>query len=90
MAHFVGKSNWLDSDRLFRPEAMTLTPHDGWPSYTLPVQGVQYLGDTYEVTLENGGAVWMLHSERRVSPDETLTVYIDPEQIIVCEKEKQS
>ena len=86
VAHFVGKSNWLDATRLFRPEAMTVDPAPGCTEYKLPVQSVQYLGDCYEVQLTyQPDVTWMLHCGRKAAVGETLSVYIDPKQIITVE-----
>ena len=87
VAHFVGKSNWLDGSRLFRPEAMTVEPAPGAMEYGLKVQSVQYLGDSYEVLLEyEHNVTWMLHCSRKATPGETLSVYIDPKQVITLKK----
>ena len=87
VAHFVGKSNWLSSTQLFRPEAAVLEPREGYEKYDTVVRGVQYLGDTYETTLSWKGENWILRSDRKANPQETLSVYIDPNQIIFCKKE---
>ena len=87
VARFVGKSNWLDDAEFFRPEAMTLEAREGYRHYELPVESIQYLGDTYELTLGYQGKTWMLHCSRRTAPGEKLSVYINPEQIISCGKE---
>lgn len=88
VAHFVGKSNWLSETELFRPEAMTLTPTDGYTQYDLPVAAVQYLGDAYEVLLNYQNVSWMLHSGQKPASGEIVSVYIDPQKIIHCEKEQ--
>ena len=87
VARFVGKSNWLSDTQLFRPEAISLEPQEGSQRYDLPVQGVQYLGDTYEITLTAPRGNWMFHCNRKAIPVETLSVYIDPTQIISVKKE---
>lgn len=88
LAHFVGKSNWLDGTHLFRPEAMTTEPAPGRTEYRLPVRSVQYLGDCYEVLLAyKKDLTWMLHCGKKAEPGETLAVYLDPKQIITVEKE---
>ena len=87
VARFVGKSNWISDTQLFRPEAMSLEPREGDQRYNLPVQGVQYLGDTYEITLAAPNGNWMFHCDRKAIPGETLSVYIDPNQIISVKKE---
>lgn len=88
VARFVGKSNWLDGTHLFRPEALTTEAVPGYTSFSLPVQSVQYLGDAYEVLLAyRDGVSWMLRCQEKVSPGETLTVYLDPDRIIEVPKE---
>lgn len=87
VARFVGKSNWLSETELFRPEAMTLAPTDGYTRYDLPVAAVQYLGDTYEILLNYQNVSWMLHSGEKPAAGEQVSVYIDPQKIIHCEKE---
>ena len=87
VARFVGKSNWISDTQLFRPEAMSLEPREGDQRYNLPVQGVQYLGDTYEITLAAPHGNWMFHCDRKAIPGETLSVYIDPNQIISVKRE---
>ena len=88
VAHFVGKSNWLDGTHLFRPEVISLEEWPGFSAFQLPVQSVQYLGDTYEVMLTyQKDVTWMLHCSRKAAVGETLTVYIDPTKIIEVAKE---
>ncbi len=82
VARFVGKSNWLSERELFRPEVAAMTPMDGALRYDLPVQNVQYLGDTYELTLPCDGETWTLHSGQKVVPGQKLSIYIDPKNVI--------
>ena len=89
VARFVGKSNWINDRQLFRPEAVTLIPHESFPQYDLTVVGVQYLGDSYEIMLNYQGVTWMLHNSRKVTVGETLSIYIDPNQIVTCTKENK-
>ena len=86
VARFVGKSNWLSETELFRPEAASQIPAAGALRCELPVRSVQYLGDSYEVTAPYHDTAWTLRCGQRVKPGETLSVYIDPSQIITFEK----
>ena len=86
VVRFIGKSNWLDEERLFRPEAATCTEKPGFLHYILPVRSVQYLGDTYEIQVEHQDKNWTLHSEQAASVGKDLSVYIDPGKIILCTK----
>ena len=87
VARFVGKSNWLNDRQLFRPEAVTTVPGEGLVSYQLPVFGIQYLGDGYEITLQYQDVIWMFHHSRKAAVGEIVSIYIDPSQIVTCKKE---
>ena len=88
VARFVGKSNWLSETDMFRPEVAAQTPVKGALHFELPVQSVQYLGSTYEVTVLYQSVIWTLHSGKKVKPGEVLSVYIDPDQVITFQKKE--
>lgn len=88
VARFVGKSNWLSETEMFRPEAASSVLKEGALCYELPVQSVQYLGSTYEITASYRNKIWTLHSEQKAKPGEMLTVYIDPSKIITFQKKR--
>ena len=88
VARFVGKSNWLSDTEMFRPEAAALTPFKGALHFELPVQNVQYLGSTYELTLSYRAAAWTIRSGQKAKPGERLSVYIDPNQVITFQKKE--
>ncbi len=82
VARFVGKSNWLNETEMFRPEAVADAPVDGLQCFRLPVRSVQYLGNSYEITVLYETAIWTLYSREKVSPGEIMSVYIDTKQIV--------
>jgi len=88
VARFVGKSNWLSETEMFRPEAATQTPVKGALHFELPVQSVQYLGSTYEVTVPYQSVIWTINSGQKVKPGEVLPIYIDPDQVITFQKKE--
>ena len=88
VARFVGKSNWLSETEMFRPEAASQIPVNSALHYELPVLNVQYLGSTYEITVQYHDVTWTLHSGRKVKPGETLSVYINPDQVITFQKKE--
>ena len=88
VARFVGKSNWLNEGEMFRPEAASLSPKAGALHFELPVQGMQYLGNTYEVTVPYHDVTWTLNSGRKAKPGEMLSIYIDPNQVITFQKKE--
>ena len=87
-ARFIGKSNWLSDTEMFRPEAAVQTPVDSALHFELPVQSVQYLGSSYEITVSYQDVIWTLHSRQRAKPGEMLSVYIDPNQVITFQKKE--
>ena len=88
VARFVGKSNWLSEGEMFRPEAAVQTAVKGALHFELPVQSVQYLGSTYEITVPYQDGTWTLHNGQKVTPGEVLSVYIDPDQVITFQKKE--
>ena len=88
VARFVGKSNWLSETEMFRPEAASLAPIPGALHYELPVQEVQYLGNTYELTVRYQNGTWTLFSGRKAKPGERLSVYIDSTRIVTFQKKE--
>ena len=88
VARFVGKSNWLNDTEMFHPEAAVQTPMQGALHFELPVQSVQYLGNTYEITVPYQAVTWTLHSGRRVKPGEMLSFYVDSNQVIHFQKKE--
>ena len=88
VARFVGQSNWLSENELFRPEAAGQTPVPGALHFRLPVQSVQYLGSCYEITVSYEGGTWTLRGGNKIKPGELLSVYIDPKQIITFSRKE--
>lgn len=90
VARFVGKSNWLSETELFRPEAASLDGKPGFRRFELPVVGEEYLGERCNVQLQYQNSIWTVHTRRKAAVGECLPVYIDPKQIIVCNKKEKS
>ena len=79
-ARFVGKSNWMDENTMFRPEDIVLdakAPN----SIRMTVQSVQFLGSSYELRLDGGGHTWFYTSATRAKTGDVLPVYIDREKL---------
>lgn len=88
VARFIGKSNWLNEAEMFRPEAAVQAPVNGALHFELPVQSVQYLGSSYEITVSYQNVIWTLHSSQKAKSGEMLSVYIDPNQVITFQKKE--
>ena len=81
VARFVGRSNWLGEKKMFRPEALLLAQDDGAEEYQAKIKSVQFVGDGYDLCLENGGRTWLVRSPQRVA-QEVISVFIKTESII--------
>ena len=88
VARFVGRSNWLNDGEMFRPEAVSQTATATGIQYTLPVKMAQYLGSSYEITLQYHDVTWTIHSSQKLKPGEQMTIYIDPKQLITFQRKE--
>ena len=85
-ARFIGKSNWLDQDTMFRPETASLEKKDGYKEYLAVVDGVQFLGENYQLYLDAGGKQWIMESACRYDIGSDVSVYINEDQILTFQK----
>lgn len=81
-AKFIGKSNWLDQNAMFRPETASLEKKDGYKEYRTVVDGVQFLGENYQLYLDAGGKQWIMESPCRYDIGSDVSVYINEDQIV--------
>lgn len=85
VARFVGSSNWLDQNHLFRPEQAQTVPAEQAEKYDADVTAVQFLGSSYQLQLNHNGQNWTYISPRRVSVGEKLSLYLPRSAIVaVC------
>ncbi len=82
VARFVGKSNWISSVEMFRPEAAEIAAFPGALCFNLITQNVQYLGSSYEITAPYNDVNWTLLSQKKVNSGQKLTIYINKKNII--------
>ena len=85
VAKFIGKSNWIDDSAMFRPEAAVLKQvgnAENHEVFRATVQSVQFMGNCYELCLDERGNRWILMSPDRHDVNETLPVYIDRSNIL--------
>ena len=88
VARFVGRSNWLNGCEMFRPEAASQAMSATGIHYTLPVKMSQYLGSSYELTLQYHDVTWTIYSSQKHKPGEQMSIYIDPKQIITFQRKE--
>ncbi len=82
VARFVGTSNWIDENRMFRPEKGSLTEINNGKKTDVQVLSSQYLGNRYQIRARYKNEIWTLLSQDRISTGITIPVYIDQSQII--------
>jgi len=75
VARFVGRSNWIGSHQMFRPESLSLVPVEGAKEYKLPIASVQFMGNGYELSLKQGSNHWHAISMERPQSKE-VSVYL--------------
>lgn len=81
VAKFVGRSNWLDHNKMFRPESLSMKERVGAKAYQMKVNSMQFVGNGYELTLGDGQNQW--HAMTTVKPaDMDVTVYVNDQDIL--------
>lgn len=81
-AKFIGKSNWLEKNEMFRPETASLVKKEGCKEYHTIVDGVQFMGENYQLYLNAGGKQWMIESPCRYDIGASVSVYINEDNIV--------
>lgn len=82
IAHFIGSSNWIDKNHLFRPEKAHTTPRDGCRPFTARVDAVRFLGHCYELSLTHGNEKWIYWSPRPITQNTLMSLYVSDKDII--------
>ena len=86
VARFVGRSNWIGEDRMFRPEALLLVPGDNTEEYRARLKLTRFIGNGYELCFEppmgTGDADrWYAFNPRHITEGE-MPVYVKKEAIL--------
>ena len=81
VAQFVGRSNWMGGNRMFRPESLQLEKTEGASSYRMTIQSVQFVGNGYELVLQHGDNRWYALSAQK-PPETDIRVYIKENSIL--------
>lgn len=86
VAKFIGKSNWIENNTMFRPETASLKPISEADVYEATVIDQQFLGNVYEVLLDMNGNRWVIETPEKQTAKK-LAVYIDKKKIKVFAQE---
>ncbi|MCL2880670.1 MAG: ABC transporter ATP-binding protein [Treponema sp.] len=81
VARFVGHSNWIGEKRMFRPEALLFEPGDNTDTYRARLKSSRFIGNGYELCLEQGMRDWYAFSPRRLEEGE-VQVYVKREAVL--------
>ena len=81
VARFVGHSNWVGEDRMFRPESLLLEPADNTEEYKAHMKSARFIGNGYELCFEQDAQKWLAFSPQRISEGE-LPVYVKKEHFL--------
>jgi len=81
VARFVGKSNWIGNDRVFRPEMLSLVPVPNSTAYPMKVTGSEFVGNGYQVALTDGKHNWNAFTPQKLDLKE-LTVYVNDADVL--------
>ncbi len=82
VAKFVGKSNWINDNQMFRPEDASPDKKEKSLSFDLKVRSEQYLGNSYEILAQYKDVDWSFVSDKKVKTGKEMTIYIDPKEVI--------
>lgn len=80
VASFIGKSNWIDANTMFRPENLSFEPQENSISYETKIKSQQFMGGMYELHLDMSGNRWIAQSPTRQT-DSSMLVYIKKDRI---------
>ncbi len=81
VAAFVGKSNWIDENHMFRPEAGNTGKDEHMLSYESKVISSQYMGTDYENILQYNGTKWLHHSLEKMKVGSMVNIYVNKKDI---------
>jgi iron(III) transport system ATP-binding protein len=80
VARFVGRSNWIGEDRMFRPESLLLATEDNAEEYQVRLKSIRFIGNGYELCFEQGTEKWFAFSPQRINRG-LLPVFVKREAI---------
>lgn len=88
VARFVGSSNWIDDNRMFRPEKGSIQKTEDAICAEAQIVSVQFLGKAYRVRLKYGEHIWSLLTSERMETGAIVPVYIKESDIITIQQER--
>lgn len=86
VARFVGTSNWIDTNHMFRPEKASMEPRGDAKGFEVEVSSVQFMGSVYQLRVAYGGQSWSIPSDKKMSVGDRTTIYINKNDLIEVRK----
>ena len=82
VAKFVGKSNWISENKMFRPEVISLNKLENGLEFKVKVDSVQFLGNGYMLEVLFEGKKWTLETRGKYNVGEEFFIYINEKDIV--------
>ncbi|MDO4168304.1 MAG: ABC transporter ATP-binding protein [Lachnospiraceae bacterium] len=82
VAKFIGKSNWISENQMFRPESASFQYIPNGKELKARIENVQFMGNGYMLNLISGGKKWIMESPNKYNLGEDVSVYIKEDRII--------
>lgn len=82
VARFVGSSNWIDENRMFRPEKASVIENDNSEKFDVTILSTQFLGNTYQLRSRYNENDWTILSSEKMPIGTKIPVYIKSNDII--------
>ena len=82
VAKFVGRSNWISENKMFRPEAVSFEKSADTMEFQVKVENIQFLGNGYMLDVIYEGRKWVLETRSKHKIGEVLAIYVKENDII--------
>lgn len=90
VANFIGSSNWINYQSLYRPEDASFTPFETeYQTFETTVKGGEYLGSRYKLLLDYNDQAWTIESPAPAVSGDSVTLYVPNDAIITTESKKE-
>ena len=86
VANFVGTSNWINHEQMFRPEQASLTPLPDSQELKAQVISTEFLGQQYLAHLMYQDKPWSVYVPQRLPHNDTVSLYIPQTNILTLTK----
>lgn len=82
VAKFVGLSNWISQNTMFRPEKASLEKQADCVDFDCEVTSLEFLGSSYEAHFKHGESNWCIPTAKNLPVGKNLKIFVKNENII--------